>query len=91
MPEHVVPVRVRREARHDRLAQLAEVVRETGHLDSGDPGVDEEHAGPALDDDGVVPEQLALVDEHALGDLRQHVLAPLTSAGSCSGNPRRGN
>ena len=83
MPEHVIPVRMRREACHNGLAQLAKVVREAGHLGARDPGVDEQHAGPALYDDGVVLEQLALVDQHTFRDLRQHgapsacVLQPL--------------
>ena len=72
VPEHVIPVRMRREAGHDGLARLAKVVREAGHLGARDPGVDEQHAGPALHDDGVVLEELALVDQHALRDLPQH-------------------
>jgi hypothetical protein len=47
---------MRREASHDGLAQLAKVVREAGHLGALDPGVDDQHAGPALHDNGVVLE-----------------------------------
>ena len=47
---------MRREACHDGLAQLAKVVREAGHFGALDPGVDEQHAGPALHDNGVVLE-----------------------------------
>ena len=36
------------------------------------PGVDEQHAGRALHDDGVALDELALVDEDSLSDLRQH-------------------
>ena len=32
VPEQVIPMRMRREARHNGLAQLAKVVREAGHL-----------------------------------------------------------
>ncbi len=73
MPEHVIPVRMRREAGHYGLAQLTKVVREAGHLVARYSGVDEQHASPALHDNGVVLEQLALVNQHALRDLRQHV------------------
>ena len=89
VPEHVIPVRMRREARHDGLAQLAKVVRQAGHLGARDPGVDEQHAGPALHDRGVVLEHLALVDEHTLRDLRQHQLASLSSR--WSGSPNQAN
>ena len=57
---------------HHRLAQLAKVVRQGGHLVAEHPGVDEQHAGPALDDNGVALAELALVDQHALRDLPQH-------------------
>ncbi len=59
---------MRREAGHHGSAQLAKVVRETRHLRTRDSGVDEQHAGLALHDDGVVQEDLALVDQHALRD-----------------------
>ena len=65
-------MRMRREARHDGLAQLAKVVREAGHLVAVHPGVDEQHAGPALHDNGVALAELALVDQHTLRDLPQH-------------------
>ena len=50
-----------------------------GHLVARDAGVDEQHAGPALHDDGVALDELALVDQHALRDLLQHQMASLTS------------
>ena len=43
------------------------------------PGVDEQHAGAALHDDGVALDELALVDQHTLCDLPQHQLASLAS------------
>ncbi|MGA4898050.1 hypothetical protein ACPCAJ_09020 [Streptomyces griseoincarnatus] len=68
----MIPVGVRREARHHGPAQLTEVGSQAGHLGTGDPGVHEEHAVPAVHDDGVVLEQLTPVDQYALGDLLQH-------------------
>lgn len=52
-----------REARDDHLARRAEVVPEARQLRGGDPGIDDQRAGPAVDDDRQVPEQLAPVDE----------------------------
>jgi hypothetical protein len=49
----VIPMRMRREARHDGLARIGQVVGEAGHLGALYPGVDEQHAGPALHDNGV--------------------------------------
>ena len=46
-------MRMRREACHDGLAQLTKVARETGHFVAVHSGVDEQHARPSLDDDGV--------------------------------------
>ena len=42
------------------------------------PGVDEQHAGVALHDDGVALAELALVDQRTLRDLPQHGPASLT-------------
>jgi hypothetical protein len=72
MPEQVIPVRMGGKSRHDGLAQLAQVVREGGHFVAEHPGVDEQDASPALHDNGVALAELALVDQHAVGDLRQH-------------------
>src|SRR5690606_5790480 len=72
VPERVIPVRVCGDARHHGPAQLTKVVRQAGHLGAGDPGVHEEYAVPALHHHGVVLEQLAPVDQYALGDLLQH-------------------
>jgi hypothetical protein len=72
VPEHVVPIGMRREARDDALARFAKIVREGGHLVARDPRVDQQHTGLARHDDGVALEEFALVDEHALSDLSQH-------------------
>ena len=79
VPEQVIPVRMRREARHNRLTHLGEVVGETGHLVTLHPRVDEQHAGVAPYDDAVALDELALVDQHTLRDLPQHELASFTS------------
>ena len=63
---------MRREAGHDGLALLVEVVSDGDHLVFRDPGVDQQRAGLALHDNGVALDELALVDEHALGNLPQH-------------------
>src|SRR5215475_6048489 len=68
----MVPMRVRREACHNGLAQLVEVVREVSHFVARYSGVDEQHAGPALHDNGVALEELALVDQYTLRYLLQH-------------------
>jgi hypothetical protein len=47
---------MRREACHNGLAQLGQVAREAGHFVACYPGVDEQHASPALHDNGVVLE-----------------------------------
>jgi hypothetical protein len=54
-----------------KLTQLAKVVREAGHLGAVHPGVDEQHASPAVHDNGVALAELALVDQHTLRDLPQ--------------------
>jgi hypothetical protein len=87
VPEQVIPVRMRGKPCHHGLAQLAEVVREGGHFGAGHPGVDEQHASPAVHDNGVALAELALVDQHARRDLPQHgQLLPLVV---CSRLPRR--
>jgi hypothetical protein len=48
------------------------VVREGGHFAAKHPGVDEQHAGPAVHDNGVALAELALADQHTLCDLPQH-------------------
>ena len=82
-----------REARDDHLARRAEVVPEARQLRGGDPGIDDQRAGPAVDDDRQVPEQLATVDEDPVRDRCQHairyrrVLQPsLTSSSSSWSN-----
>jgi hypothetical protein len=57
---------------HNRLAQFTKVVREGGHFVAVHPGVDEQHTGPAVYDDGVALAELALVDQHTRRDLPQH-------------------
>ena len=56
VPEQVIPMRMRREACHNGLAQPAKVVRQALHLLGRDPRVDEQDAGPAVHDNGVVLE-----------------------------------
>jgi hypothetical protein len=65
-------MRMRREARHNGPAQLAKVVREAGDFGVVHPGVDEQHASPAVHDNSVALHELALVDQHTLRDLPQH-------------------
>jgi len=65
-------MRMRRKPGHNGLAQLAKVVREGGHFVAEHPGVDEQHASPAVHDNGVALAELALVDQHTLRDLPQH-------------------
>ena len=81
VPEQVIPVRMGGKPGDDGLPQLAEVVRERGHFVAEHPGVDEQHASPALHDHGVALAELALVDEHTLRDLLQHGSAPPSGAG----------
>src|SRR5437867_1216349 len=76
VPEQVIPMRMRREACHHGLAPLAKVVREGGHFGALYSEVDEQHAGPALHDNGVALDELALVDQHTLRDLPQHGAPP---------------
>ena len=81
VPEQVIPMRMRRKPRHNRLTQLAQVVLEAGHFGAEHPGVDEQHASPAVHDNGVALAELALVDQHTLRDLPQHGwLLPLVVA-----------
>ena len=72
VPEHVVPVGMRGEAGNDGLTQLAKIVRKVRHVGPRDARVDQQNAFPALHDGGIALDELALVDENALGDLRQH-------------------
>ncbi len=72
MPEQVVPMGMRREACDNGLARIRQVVREAGHFVAVHPGVDQQHAGPPVHDDGVGPHELALVDQHTVRDLPQH-------------------
>jgi hypothetical protein len=65
-------MRMRRKPCHNGLAQLAQVVREGGQPMAEHSGVDEQHASPALHDNGVALAELALVDQHARRDLPQH-------------------
>ena len=81
VPEQVIPVRMRRKPGHNGLAQLAKVVRKVGHFVAEHPGIDEQHASPALHDNGVALAELALVDQHTLRDLLQHGSAPPSCAG----------
>ena len=69
-------MRMRREACHNGLARIGQVVREAGHLVAEYPGVDEQDASPAVHDNGVALAELALVDQHTLRDLPQHGAPP---------------
>jgi hypothetical protein len=90
VPERVIPVRMRQEAGHDGLAQLAEVVREAGHFVPLPPGVGEQHTGPAVHDNGVALAELALVDQHTLRDLPQHTgLLPIVVSQPLTGTVER--
>jgi hypothetical protein len=61
---------MRREACNNLL--FTKVVREAGQFVAGYSGVDQQYAGPASHHDGVVLEQFALVDQHAVRNLPQH-------------------
>ena len=69
-------MRMRREACHYGLARIGQVVRQAGHFVAVHPGVDEQHARPAVHDNGVALDEVALVDQHPLRDLPQHGAAP---------------
>ena len=53
VPEQVIPMRMRRESCHNGLARIGQVVRQAGHFVVLYPGVDEQHASPALHDNGI--------------------------------------
>ncbi len=78
---------MRSEPGHNGLAQLAKVVRDGHHFGAEHSGVDEQHAGPALHDNGVALAELALVDQHTLGDLLQHGSASSSTLNMPSGTP----
>jgi hypothetical protein len=65
-------MRMGRKPCHNGLTQLAKVIREAGHFVALHPGVDEQHADPAVHDNGVTLAELALVGQHTLRDLPQH-------------------
>ena len=65
-------MRMRREACHNGLARIGQVVREAVDFVAVHPGVDERHASLAVHDNGVALHELALVDQHTVGDLPQH-------------------
>ena len=69
-------MRMRREACHNCLARIGQVVREAGHFGAVHPWVDEQHASRAVHDYGVALDELALVDQHTLRDLPQHGCLP---------------
>ena len=79
-------MRMRREACHNGLARIGQVVRKAGHFVAVHPGVDQQHARPAVHDNGVTLAELALVDQHTLRDLPQHGwLLPLVVRNRLSG------
>jgi hypothetical protein len=65
-------MRMRREAGHNGLTRIGKILREADQFVPLHPGVDEQHANPALHDNGVTLTELALVDQHTLRDLPQH-------------------
>ena len=72
VPEHVIPIRMRRETCHNGLPQLANVVREAGHFVARYPGsISNTPARPCTTTE-LFWSSSALVDQHALSDLRQH-------------------
>ena len=53
-------MRMRREACHNGLTRIGQVVREGGHFVAVHPRVDEQHASPAVHDNGVALAEFAL-------------------------------
>src|SRR5262245_4328099 len=72
VPQQVVPVRMRREARYNGLARICQVVCEAEHFGAPYPGVDKQHAGASLHDNGVALAEVALMDQYTFRDLPQH-------------------
>jgi hypothetical protein len=72
VPQQVILMWMRREPCHNGLARSGQVVREAGHFVALHPGIDEQHASPAVHDNGVALAELALVDQYTLRDLPQH-------------------
>jgi len=70
-------MRMRRETRQNSLARVGQVARKAVHFVAVHPGVDEQHASPAMHDHGVALHELALVGQDTLRDLPQHVAPPL--------------
>ena len=87
VPEQVIPMRMRRKPCRNGPAQLAKVAREGGHFVAEHPGVDEQHASPAVHDNGVTLAELALVDQHTLSDLPQHGIPSRSRAWAAPGEP----
>ena len=73
---------MRREACRNGVARFGQVVRKAGHFGAVYPRVDEQHASPALHDNGVALAELALVDQHTFRDLSQHGFLPLEGIAS---------
>ena len=65
-------MRMRGKPCYNGLVYLTKVVREAGHFVAQHPGVDKQHAGLTLHDNGIALAELALVDQHTLGDQPQH-------------------
>ena len=80
-------MRMRREPCHNGLARSGQVVREAGHFVALHPGIDEQHASPAVHDNGVALAELALVDQHTLRDLPQHGIPSRSRARAAPGEP----
>ena len=72
VPQHVIPVRVGRKPRDDRLVEGADVGRKAQQLGARQPRIHDQHARQPLHDDPVGLHACAGVGEDALGDLDQH-------------------
>ena len=74
MPEQVVPVGMRGEARDHRKTEPVQVIGELGQVGPVDPGIDQDHPIVTAYDDGIAPDPLALPDPDAVGHFVQHRL-----------------
>jgi hypothetical protein len=92
IPQHVIPVRMRRETRHHGGPDSPTCLARAASSALVIPGIDEQAACRALHDDGVALEELALVDLHTVRDVSQHhssTLSPVISLEACAHLPGR--
>jgi len=59
-------------SRPPTLARIVEVARKTNHFVAVHAGIDEQHAGPSMHDNGVALCELTPVNQYTLRDLSQH-------------------